>query len=248
MMSEKEMVFGIQSVTEALKSGQNIEKIFLQKEIASGQQFQEIITLAHKSHVLFQRVPVQKINYYTKKNHQGVLALLSSVTYLETSNVIQGLFEDGKTPLVLVLDRITDVRNFGAIARTAECAGVDAIILPLRGGSQVTSDAMKTSSGALHYMQICREFNLPATVEYLKNCGLQIVACTEKTQNNIFNVDFTVPTALVLGSEEDGISQEILNLADVKGAIPVLGNIESLNVSVSAGVALYEAVRQRGEL
>lgn len=244
-MNEKEMVFGIQSMTEALKSGKNIEKIFLQKELAGGQKFQEIIQMAYQQGVPIQKVPVQKINYFTRKNHQGVLGLVAAVTYLDMSNIIQTLYEEGKTPFILVLDRITDVRNFGAIARTAECAGVDAIIVPLKGGAQITSDALKTSSGALNYVKVCREKDLFRAVEYLKDSGLQIVACTEKTNQSIYEIDFKAPTALVMGSEEDGISPEILQIAHKKGKIPLLGEIGSLNVSVSTGIALYEAVRQR---
>jgi 23S rRNA (guanosine2251-2'-O)-methyltransferase len=158
---------------------------------------------------------------------------------------LPGVFEKGKVPLLLMLDRVTDVRNFGAIARTAECMGVDAIIIPSRGGAQVTSDAVKTSAGALHRIPVCREDNLKKTLHFLNDSGLEIVACTEKTEKNLDAIDMTAPCCIIMGSEEDGISGEYLKLSKHKVRIPMLGNIESLNVSVATGMILYEATRQR---
>lgn len=190
-------------------------------------------------------MPVEKLNRLTRKNHQGVFAFISPINFHKTDNVIQDVFEKGENPLFIILDRVTDVRNFGAIIRTAECSGVQAVIVPEKGSAAINGDALKTSAGALHNIPICREFNLKATIEYLKNCGLQIVGCTEKTDDMIYQPDFSVPTAIIMGSEKDGISPEYLKLCDHKAKIPINGTISSLNVSVSAGVILYEAVRQR---
>jgi 23S rRNA (guanosine2251-2'-O)-methyltransferase len=155
------------------------------------------------------------------------------------------VYEQGKVPLLLMLDRITDVRNFGAIARTAECAGAQALVVPAKGGAEINSDAMKTSSGALNFLPVCREASLLDTVQYLQESGIQVVACTEKTEQSIYQIDFSIPTALVMGSEEDGISNELLRKCDQLARIPLAGQIGSLNVSVATGVALYEAIRQR---
>ena len=174
-----------------------------------------------------------------------MFAFISPINFHKTDNVIQDVFEKGENPLFLILDRVTDVRNFGAIVRTAECSGAQAVIVPEKGSAAINGDALKTSAGALHNIPICREFNLKATIEYLKNCGLQIIGCTEKTDDMIYQPDFSVPTAIIMGSEEDGISTEYLKLCDYKVKIPMNGRIDSLNVSVSAGVILYEAVRQR---
>ena len=207
--------------------------------------FQELWQLVRAHKVNYKHVPVEKLNRLTRKNHQGVFAFISPINFHKTDNVIQDVFEKGENPLFLILDRVTDVRNFGAIVRTAECCGVQAVIVPEKGSAAINGDALKTSAGALHNIPICREFNLKATIEYLKNCGLQIVGCTEKTDDMIYQPDFSVPTAIIMGSEEDGISPEYLKLCDHKAKIPMNGTIGSLNVSVSAGVILYEAVRQR---
>lgn len=237
----KEITFGIQSVLEALKSGQEIDKILIQKE----QDFIDIQRLANEREVPIQRVPIEKLNRVTRKNHQGVIAYISAIRYVSLHNVLTGVFEKGEMPLLLILDRITDVRNFGAIARTAECMGVHAIVIPLRGGAEINSDALKTSSGALNYLPVCRENNLFNTVRYLQESGVQVVACTEKAADDIHKVDFDVPTALVMGSEEDGISNDILRRADAAVKIPLTGKVASLNVSVATGMLLYEVVRQR---
>jgi 23S rRNA (guanosine2251-2'-O)-methyltransferase len=237
----KEITFGIQSVLESLKSGQEIDKILIQKE----QDFIDIQRLANEREVPIQRVPIEKLNRVTRKNHQGVIAYISAIRYVSLHNVLTGVFEKGEMPLLLILDRITDVRNFGAIARTAECMGVHAIVIPLRGGAEINSDALKTSSGALNYLPVCRENNLFNTVRYLQESGVQVVACTEKAADDIYKVDFDVPTALVMGSEEDGISNDILRRADAAVKIPLTGKVASLNVSVATGMLLYEVVRQR---
>lgn len=237
-------IFGLRPIIEAIQAGKEIDTLFIQKGLKN-ELFQELWQLVRAHKVNYKHVPVEKLNRLTRKNHQGVFAFISPINFHKTDNVIQDVFEKGENPLFLILDRVTDVRNFGAIVRTAECSGAQAVIVPEKGSAAINGDALKTSAGALHNIPICREFNLKATIEYLKNCGLQIVGCTEKTDDMIYQPDFSVPTAIIMGSEEDGISPEYLKLCDHKAKIPMNGTIGSLNVSVSAGVILYEAVRQR---
>ncbi len=231
---------------EALEAGKDIEKIYLQKNLQAA-VLKELSELAHKAEVPVVQVPLEKLNKLTRKNHQGVVAYLSLVQYQPLQEIVIRLFEEGKTPLLVILDRITDVRNFGAIARSAACMGADALIIPSRGGAQINGDAIKTSAGALHTLPVCREANLKQTLRYLQGSGVQIVACTEKTDDVLWSetADFSGPTAILMGSEEDGISPEYLKIADQKLKIPISGPITSLNVSVAAGIVLYEVTRQR---
>lgn len=240
--SKPNIVFGVQSVTETLRSEKEIDKILIQREFGHA----EIEKLAREREVPVQRVPSEKLDRITGKNHQGIIAFVSSVNYAKLSNVVADIFEKGETPLLLILDRITDVRNFGAIARTAECSGVHGIVVPAKGGAQINEDAMKTSSGALNYIPVCRENSLEKVVEELQMSGIQIVVCTEKTEDSIYEPDYTIPTAIVMGSEEDGVSEDIIRLSNARAKIPMKGQIGSLNVSVATGIILYEAVRQRG--
>jgi 23S rRNA (guanosine2251-2'-O)-methyltransferase len=205
----------------------------------------EILDLAKEKGVQVQKVPLEKLNRITRKNHQGAIAFVSAIHYAKLDNVIADTFEKGQVPLILVLDRITDVRNFGAIARTAECAGAHAIVIPSRGAAQINADAMKTSSGALNFLPVCKEENLISVVEFLQNSGLKVIACTEKTKNSIYQMDLKEPLAFIMGSEEDGISDELLRKVDELASIPQTGQVGSLNVSVAAGVIIFEAVRQR---
>jgi len=237
-------IFGLRPIIETIKSGKEIDTLFIQKGLKN-ELYQELWQLVRAHKINYKHVPVEKLNRLTRKNHQGVFAFISPINFHKTDNVIQDIFEKGENPLFLILDRVTDVRNFGAIVRTAECSGVQAIIVPEKGSAAINGDALKTSAGALHNIPICREFNLKATIQYLKNCGLQIVGCTEKTEEMIYQPDYSLPTAIIIGSEEDGISPEYLKLCDHKAKIPINGTIGSLNVSVSAGVILYEAVRKR---
>jgi 23S rRNA (guanosine2251-2'-O)-methyltransferase len=240
----KEITFGIRPVIEAIKAGNEIEKLLIQKDVHGG-LIQELLKLAKDYKIPLSQVPAEKLNSITRKNHQGAIAFVSPIVYASLDNIISDVFQSGKTPLLLILDRITDVRNFGALARTAECLGVQAIIIPSRGSALITSDAIKTSAGALNFIPVCREENLKNTITYLKESGIQIIACTEKAEKNLYEADFTVPAAIIMGSEEDGISPEYLKRSDEKVKIPMSGKIESLNVSVAAGMILYEAVRQR---
>ncbi|WP_114937942.1 23S rRNA (guanosine(2251)-2'-O)-methyltransferase RlmB [Mucilaginibacter endophyticus] len=239
-----QMVFGIRAVVEAIRSGKEIEALFIQRGISGG-LIQELKELMNEYQITAQQVPIEKLNRITQKNHQGVIAVISPIVYQKIENIIPEVFEKGETPLILVLDSITDVRNMGAIARTAECAGVHAIVIPAKGSAQINPDAIKTSAGALYKIPVCRHDNFMQTVRFLQESGLQLVCCTEKTQDNIYKPDYTVPTAIVMGSEEDGIRNEIIRISDHLAKIPMFGEIESLNVSVSTGIILYEAIRQR---
>ncbi len=239
------LIFGIRPIIEAIRSGKEVEKIFFQQGTGSA-LMAELNDEIKKYKIPFQFVPAEKLKHLIKsRNHQGVVAQLSPVTYRDIEDIIPIAFEKGEIPLVIILDRITDVRNFGAISRSAECAGAHALIIPSKGSAQINNDAIKTSAGALYQIPVCRSESLKQTCDFLKKSGLQIVACTEKTKTTIYDTDFTVPTAIILGSEEDGISSEYLKFSDAQAMIPLFGKIESLNVSVSAGVTLYEVVRQR---
>lgn len=240
----KEMIFGIRPVIESIEAGHEIERIYIQRDVdhLTVQQLMQL-TSAHNLPVI--KVPVEKLNRFTRKNHQGVVAFISPIQYASLDNVISSTFEKGKTPLLLILDRITDVRNIGAIARTAECMGAQAIIVPAKGSAQINADAVKTSAGALYHLPVCRVDHLVHTVRYLKESGIQVVACSEKAGKNIYQADYSIPTAIIMGSEEDGISTDLIKLADEFVLIPMVGEVQSLNVSVAAGMILSEAVRQR---
>jgi 23S rRNA (guanosine2251-2'-O)-methyltransferase len=243
-MEDANLIFGTRAVIEAVEAGKDIEKIFIQKGL-SNELYHQLRQALRGQAVPIQIVPAEKLKRITDKNHQGVVAYLTEITYYSAEELLAAVFEKGKVPLVLVLDRITDVRNFGAIARGAECAGVDFIIIPSRGAAQINGDAIKTSAGALHRLKVCREDNLKVTLEYLKEAGLHIISCHEKTDTLIYEADFTQPTAVIMGSEENGISNEYLKRSDMQVKIPMVGKIASLNVSVATGIVLFEAVKQR---
>ncbi len=243
-MREKEMIFGIRAVIEAVEAGRDIDKVLVKREL-SGELFKELQEVLRQNEVPMQRVPVERIDRITRKNHQGVIAFTSAVTYQKIGDIIPILYEEGKNPFLVVLDGVTDVRNFAAIARTCEVAGVDAIVVPARGSAAVNADAVKTSAGALHTLPVCRENNLKDAVVFLKNSGIKVVAATEKAAVHYTENDLSVPVALVMGSEDAGISNEIIRLCDDLVKIPQFGTIRSLNVSVAAGVMIYEAIRQR---
>ncbi|HAR37163.1 MAG: 23S rRNA (guanosine(2251)-2'-O)-methyltransferase RlmB [Bacteroidetes bacterium GWD2_45_23] len=243
-MKEKEMIFGIRAVMEAVEAGKDIDKVMVKREL-SGDLFQELQQLLRSYEIPMQRVPLERIDRITRKNHQGVIAFTSAVTYQKLENIIPLLYEEGKNPFILVLDGVTDVRNFGAIARTCEVAGVNAIVIPARGSVTVNADAIKTSAGALHTIPVCREQNLKEAIIFLKNSGIKVVAATEKAANFYTNCDFTVPAAIVMGAEDEGVATDHLRVSDELVKIPQSGNIQSLNVSVAAGVLIYEVIRQR---
>jgi 23S rRNA (guanosine2251-2'-O)-methyltransferase len=241
---DKDFIFGTRAVMEAIHAQRDIDKILVDKEV-NNELIKELLSLAKEEKIQVVRVPEAKLNRITRKNHQGVVAHMSAIQYASLDNVIDECFSKGIAPLILVLDRITDVRNFGAMARTADCAGVHAIVIPEKGSAQINSDAVKTSAGALNHLPVCKVKNLYYTVKDLKKMGLNVVSVTEKTERLMYDADFSLPTALIMGSEEDGISQELMGISDEFVKIPLSGNIESLNVSVSAGVVIYEAIRQR---
>lgn len=242
--NDKDYIFGTRAVIEAIHSGKEMDNIYIQKDVRN-ELVDELMSLCKEQKVPFTKVPVEKLNRITRKNHQGVIAMISAVTYASLDHVINEAYSKGKDPLILILDRITDVRNFGAIARSAEGAGVDAIVIPFKGSAQINSDAVKTSAGALHYIPVCRENSLKGTVEYLQKTGLQVVACTEKGTDLIYDTPMSQPLGIILGSEEDGISNDLIRTADFLAQIPMTGKIASLNVSVSAAIVIFEAVRQR---
>lgn len=243
-MEKDEFIYGTRAVIEAINTGKNIEKVFIKTGL-NNELYQQLLSLIRENEIPFQFVPIEKINRITRKNHQGVLAFISPVEYTNIEMLLPVLFETGKIPALLILDQITDVRNFGAIARSAECAGIHAIIIPEKGMARIGADAVKTSAGAIHHIPICKVNNLFKTILFLKDSGIRIIAATEKADKIYTEGNFNSPVAIVMGSEESGISQQILNNADEKLKIPLMGNIESLNVSVSAALMMYETVRQR---
>ncbi len=242
--STEDMLFGLRPVQEALKAGKALDKVFVEKG-GSSPVLETILSVAREQGVNIQYVPVEKLNRLTRKNHQGIVAYISVVNYALIENIVMDVFSRGEDPIILVLDSITDVRNFGAISRSAECAGVHAILIPVKGSAQVNSDAMKTSAGALHHISICKSEDLYRSVRSLKDSGLSVVGCTEKGTKSLYTTDLRGPICLVMGSEETGISEHILTLADNKVFIPLKGKIDSLNVSVATGIFLFEMQRQR---
>jgi 23S rRNA (guanosine2251-2'-O)-methyltransferase len=238
------MIFGIRPVIEAIAAGKEVERIFVQRDL-SGDLAKELRQVLASNNIHASLVPIDKLNRLTRKNHQGVVCFLSQVSYCRVEDVVPGLFNNPKYPVVLLLDRITDVRNFGAICRTAEFTGVDAVIVPEKGGALVNGDAVKASAGAINRIVICREFNLKETIQYLHDSGFYIVGCTEKGDHAVYEHQFDGPLCIIMGSEEDGISPEYLKKCDARLKIPLIGKTASLNVSVAAGMILYEVLRQK---
>lgn len=238
------MIFGIRAVIEAVEAGKNVDKVIVKREL-QGDLFRELNAVLKEHEIPMQKVPLERIDRYTRKNHQGVIAFLSAITYDRIEEIIPFLYEQGKDPFILVLDGLTDVRNFGAIARTCEVAGVDAIVIPTRGSVSVNADAVKTSAGALLKIPVCKEPNLTEAIQFLKNSGLKVVAATERAASNYTQAEMTGPIAIVMGSEESGISNDNLRICDELVKIPQFGTIGSLNVSVAAGVLIYEVIRQK---
>ena len=245
-MSKENIIFGIRPVIEAIKAGKEIDRILIQNGLKSENSW-ELKKLIGELSIPVQYVPLEKLNKVTQKNHQGIICFISEISYQPLENILPMIFEKGKNPLLLILDRITDVRNFGAITRTAECAGVDAIIIPSKGSARINADAVKTSAGAIYKIPICREDNLKNAIELIKNSGIEIIACTEKADVSYSDISYDKPCAIIFGSEDDGISPEYMKRADKKIRIPLSGEIESLNVSVATGIVLFEAVKQRSE-
>ncbi|MDD5869953.1 MAG: 23S rRNA (guanosine(2251)-2'-O)-methyltransferase RlmB [Bacteroidales bacterium] len=244
MLHSDEYIFGMRAVIEALNGGREIDRILVKKDL-TGELAGELFEAIRSRSVYSQRVPIEKLNRITRKNHQGVIAILSPVSYANLDNLVPEIFESGRVPFIVVLDGITDVRNFGAIARTCECAGVDAIVIPERNSVSINADAVKTSAGALLHIPVARVKNLTSALRMLKASGLTVVGVTEKAVDDYTKVDLSVPTALVMGAEDTGIASDNIRECDALAAIPMFGKINSLNVSVAAGIVVYEVVRQR---
>lgn len=245
-MEEKSTkIFGIRAIIEAINSGATIQKVYLLKGL-TGNLFAELNNLIKEHKIATSFVPVEKLNHISKgSNHQGAAATISQIDFHDLETVLNNVLETDKTPLFLLLDQITDVRNFGAIIRTAECTGVDAIIVQNQGSAPLNADAIKTSAGAAFKVPICRVDHIKDALFILQASDIQMVAATEKTNNTLYDVNFNKPTAIIMGSEHRGVNPSILKMVDQKTKLPLLGEIESLNVSVACGAFLYEAIRQR---
>lgn len=244
MMEKETRIYGIRAVIEAIKAGENVDKIFLQKGL-KGDLFSELETLLKKERLNTSHVPVEKLNRLTQNNHQGVVAQIAPIKFYDIDELVNSVLESNKQPLFLLLDQLSDVRNFGAIVRTAECTGVSGIIIQKKGGAPVNGDAIKTSAGALFKVPICKVDHIKDAVFHMQASGIKVIAATEKTDQTLYQVSFNEPCAIIMGSEGKGINPSILKVVDQKGKLPILGEIESLNVSVACGAFLYEAVRQR---
>jgi 23S rRNA (guanosine2251-2'-O)-methyltransferase len=239
-----DFIFGIRPVLEAIRAGKEIDKVLVRQNM-TGDLSVELMTELRRNKLNIQYVPAEKLDKITNRNHQGVVAYISPVSYANLENVVMSAFDEGKSPIVVILDGITDVRNFGAIARTCECAGVTAIVIPETNSARITEDAIKTSAGALYNIPVCREKNLVDSVLFLQQSGFKVYAATEKTENVVYDEDFSHPTALIMGAEDLGVSKTMQKRADKLVKIPMYGKTESLNVSVSTAVLVYEVVRQQ---
>jgi len=243
-MQEQTQIFGIRAVIEAVNAGETIDKVFLQKGL-KGDLFSELETVLRQHSINSSYVPIEKLNRLTKGNHQGVVAQISPIEFHDLERLVMSVLESGKTPLFLLLDQLSDVRNFGAIIRTAECTGVNGIIIQKKGGAPVNGDTIKTSAGAVFKIPLCKVDHIKDAVFYMQASGIKVIAATEKTEETLFDISFKEPCAIIMGSEDRGINPSILKVVDAKAKLPLLGDIESLNVSVACGAFLYEVVRQR---
>ncbi len=245
MQKESECIFGIRTVIEAIKAGKQIDRLLI-KHGLQGTLYHELMAEVKRYNIVYQIVPLERIELVTRKNHQGVLAWLSLVEFQSISNLLPGIYEKGEDPLLIALDGVSDVRNFGAIVRSAECLGAHAIIIPEKGSARITADAIKTSAGALHSFPVCRERSIVKAIEFLRESGLKVICAGEKSGDIASDASLTGPVVLIMGSEDKGISRELLALCDHHVKIPMTGTIDSLNVSVASGILLYEIIRQRG--
>lgn len=243
-MEKDTEIFGIRAIIEAITSGKTIGKLFIQKGL-QGDLSRELMKLAKKNNITITYVPIEKLNRLTQKNHQGAVATISPIDFYDLENLVIKVIESGVTPLFLILDQLSDVRNFGAIIRTASCTGVHGIIIQKKGGAPVTADTIKTSAGAVFKIPICKVDHIKDAIFYLQGSGVQIVAATEKAEETVYKANLKNPTAIIMGSEGKGISSSVLKLVDTQAKLPMQGDIASLNVSVACGVFLYEVTRQR---
>ncbi|WP_103071008.1 23S rRNA (guanosine(2251)-2'-O)-methyltransferase RlmB [Aquimarina sediminis] len=243
-MKNESLIFGIRAIIEAIGAGKAVDKLFIQKGL-QGELSKELMKVVREKNITINYVPVEKLNRLTRKNHQGAVAYISPIDFYDLENLVINVIESGETPLFLILDQLSDVRNFGAIIRTAACTGVHGIIIQKKGGAPVNADTVKTSAGAVFKIPICKVDHIKDAMFYLQGSGIQIIAATEKADTNIYDTDLTVPSAIIMGSEGKGISQSVLKLVDQQAKLPMHGDIASLNVSVACGVFLYEVTRQR---
>lgn len=247
MQKESDFIFGLRPVIEAIRAGRQIDRLIVRDGL-QGALYHELMGVVRENGISYQVVPEERIELLTRKNHQGVIAWLSLIEFQHIDNILPSVYEKGEDPFLIILDGVSDVRNFGAIVRTADCLGSHGIIIPEKGSARITADAIKTSAGALHTFPVCREKSIVRTAEYLKESGLKVVCADEKKGTNLSRVDLTGPVVVIMGSEDKGISRELSAVATEKVSIPMSGNIASLNVSVAAGIMLYEIVRQRSAL
>ncbi|UUC46957.1 23S rRNA (guanosine(2251)-2'-O)-methyltransferase RlmB [Flavobacterium cerinum] len=244
-MEKEHLIFGIRAVIEAVNAGKEIDKVFIQKE-AQGDLMQELMKTLKKNSINFSYVPIEKLNRLTSNNHQGAVASIAPVSFYNLETLIESVMENKKNPLFLILDQLSDARNFGAIIRTAECTGVDGIIIQKQGSAPVNGDTVKTSAGAVFNVPICKVDHIKDAIFYLQGSGVKTVAATEKTENLLYDIDLNQPVAIIMGSEDKGVNPSVLKIVDEKAKLPMFGTISSLNVSVACGAFLYETVRQRG--
>ena len=241
---KSDLVFGIHPILEGLQSDKTFDKILILNTLRTPQA-KEIINYAKEKGISLNKVPQQKLDRVTRKNHQGVIGFIAPIEFQNIEDILPTLYSDGKVPFLLILDRVSDVRNFGAIVRSAECAGVHAIIIPKKGAAQINGETIKTSTGALFNLPICKVPGIESILPFLKESGIHLIACTEKTQKDYTKVDYTVPVGIIMGNEESGIAASNINKCDSIVKLPLMGKIGSLNVSVASGIIMYEAVRQR---
>jgi 23S rRNA (guanosine2251-2'-O)-methyltransferase len=244
IIMEDNIIYGFRPIIEAIESQKTIDKVLIQKGLR-GDLFKDLFIKIRENKIPFQYVPIEKLNRLVRGNHQGIIGFISSIEYQSIFDVLPGIFEKGKPPFILILDKITDVRNIGAISRSAECAGVDAIILPLKGGAQLNEDAVKSSCGALFKVPICRHSNLVEVIRYIKDSGIEVIGVTEKAKRYHFEKVYKDPVAFILGNEYEGIAWDYLRECNDSVRIPMVGTIDSLNVSVATGIVLFEVVKQR---
>ena len=243
-MEKEHLIFGIRAIIEAIQSGKEVDKVFVQKEI-SGELMKDLMKVMKRANINFSYVPVEKLNRLTPNNHQGAVASISPIGFIDLEDLVESALASAEKPLFLILDQISDARNFGAIIRTAECTGVHGIIVQKAGSAPVNGDTVKTSAGAVFNVPICKVEHIKDAIFYLQGSGIKTVAATEKTDQNIYDVSLNEPVAIIMGSEDRGINPSVLKIVDEKAKLPMFGSIGSLNVSVACGAFLYEAVRQR---
>ena len=243
-MEKDNQIFGIRAIIEAINAKKEIDKVFVQKE-AQGDLMQDLMKTMKRNNINFSYVPVEKLNRLTPNNHQGAVATIAPISFVSLETLVESVIETGKKPLFLILDQLSDARNFGAIIRTAECTGVDGIIIQKQGSAPVNGDTVKTSAGAVFNVPICKVDHIKDAIFYLQGSGIKTVAATEKTEHHIYDINLNEGVAIILGSEDRGVNPSVLKIVDEKAKLPMFGSIESLNVSVACGAFLYETLRQR---